>query len=109
MESKGRLQKSSIVYTLRVFLSGLSGAGSICSGAVQVQRVQVARLLLSLASSSSLIRDELEHDAKNKKDLRRDLHDLRVKMKRHGFSCFKMDKCASSKSHTALPWPIECT
>lgn len=53
---------------------------------LQVQRVEVARLLLSLASSSSLIRDELEHDAKNKKDLRRDLHDLRVKMKRHGFS-----------------------
>ncbi len=50
---------------------------------MQVQRVEVARLLLSLASSSSLIRDELEEDTKNKKDLRRDLHDLRVKMKRH--------------------------
>ncbi len=73
---------------MRVSLSGqvFQAARLYAVVLLQVQRVEVARLLLSLASSSSLIRDELEHDAKNKKDLRRDLHDLRVKMKRHGFS-----------------------
>jgi hypothetical protein len=47
-----------------------------------VQRVEVARLLLSLASSSSLIRDELEEDAEKKKALRRELNDLRIKIRR---------------------------
>lgn len=80
--------KSLDVRVMRVSLSGqvFQAARLYAVVLLQVQRVEVARLLLSLASSSSLIRDELEHDAKNKKDLRRDLHDLRVKMKRHGFS-----------------------
>lgn len=44
--------------------------------------MEVARLLLSLASSSSLIRDELEEDADKKKALRRELNDLRMKIRR---------------------------
>lgn len=44
--------------------------------------MKVARLLLSLASSSSLIRDELEEDAEKKKALRRELNDLRMKIRR---------------------------
>lgn len=48
----------------------------------QVQRVEVARLLLSLASASALIRDELEEDADRKKALRRELNDVRIKIRR---------------------------
>ncbi|BDA49369.1 probable lysine-specific demethylase 5A at C-terminar half [Coccomyxa sp. Obi] len=66
-----------------------------------VQRVEVARLLLSLASSSSLIRDELEQDAKNKKDLRRDLHDLRVKMKREAHEREEHDKAERAAREAA--------
>lgn len=71
-------------YTREVCIQGVAVTGWLHVGA-QVQRVGVARLLLSLASSSSIVRDELEHDADKRKALRRELNDIRIKMRRHAF------------------------
>ncbi|KAK9918976.1 hypothetical protein WJX75_008430 [Coccomyxa subellipsoidea] len=66
-----------------------------------VQRVEVARLLLSLASSSSLIRDELEEDAEKKKALRRELNDLRMKIRREAHERDERDRAEKAQREAA--------
>lgn len=56
----------------------------------QGQRIEVVRLLLNLASSTATVRDQLEDDEVRRRDLRRELHEIRVKMKR----------CAARRMHT---------
>ncbi len=47
------------------------------------QRLEVARLLVGLAAGSAVVREQLAEDAGRRKELRRELNDLRVKIKRH--------------------------
>lgn len=49
---------------------------------LQAQRVEVARLLVGLAQLSMLVREQLEDDHGERKELRRELHELRMKFKR---------------------------
>ena len=49
-----------------------------------VQRLECARLLMGLAAGSAVVREQLAEDDAARKHLRRELHELRVKMKRCG-------------------------
>ncbi len=44
--------------------------------------MEVARLLVGLAQVSMLVREQLEDDHGERKELRRELHELRMKFKR---------------------------
>lgn len=50
----------------------------------QVQRVEIARLLVELAMQSALMRDTLQDEYAQRREQRRELHELRMKFKRCG-------------------------
>ena len=48
----------------------------------QVQRAEIARLLVELAMQSALMRDTLQDEYDLRREQRRELHELRMKFKR---------------------------
>ena len=49
---------------------------------MQEQRVEIVRLLVNLTTESLLVRDQLQSDFDQRKEKRRELHELRLKFKR---------------------------
>ena len=62
---------------------GCKGAcGAFACRLAPVQRLETARLLLSLAACSAVMREQLAEDDSKRKELRRELNDLRIKLRR---------------------------
>lgn len=70
--------------------------------AAQVQRVEVARLLVELAMQSLLMRDMLQDEYDLRREQRRELLELRMKFKR-------WDLTAACCITTALPSTLSCS
>ena len=79
-----------------------------CAGAAQVQRVEVARLLVELAMQSALMRDTLQDEHEQRREQRRELHELRMKFKRCGSAAGPSGCCKLGQDYNSCHAHLAC-